>query len=148
MAPHLPPDQHALIEIKEGAAREDEEEDEINESAESGEEIGSNLYQVVPGDTLFSIADRVYGDPRSFIFLANINNLQNPNLINPGALLIIPDQSVLPVSRASITSCGKAAAFSSALLASAPASEPISSAARSAPITASLANSPESPPIS
>ncbi|TAK36649.1 MAG: LysM peptidoglycan-binding domain-containing protein [Chloroflexota bacterium] len=50
------------------------------------------VYQVKPGDTLSSIAQRFYGDAGAFqrIVDANKAQLSNPNSIRPGMTLIIP----------------------------------------------------------
>ncbi|MCX5043574.1 LysM peptidoglycan-binding domain-containing protein [Aldersonia sp. NBC_00410] len=47
-------------------------------------------YQVVGGDTLWSIAQRFYGDGRLYSALAIINSLPNPNNIVVGQELLIP----------------------------------------------------------
>jgi len=47
-------------------------------------------YQVVSGDTLWSIAQRFYGDGRLYSALAIINSLPNPNNIVVGQELLIP----------------------------------------------------------
>jgi hypothetical protein len=49
-------------------------------------------YTVVPGDTLWGIAKRYYGDGRQWpkIYRANTDRIKNPNLIYPGQLFRIP----------------------------------------------------------
>lgn len=51
-----------------------------------------NLYTVVAGDTLTSIASKFYGNADSWpeIRAANLNIIENPNLIYPGQQLAIP----------------------------------------------------------
>ncbi|MDE0653716.1 MAG: LysM domain-containing protein [bacterium] len=54
-------------------------------------EIGAQLvYEIQPGDTLFSIA-RQFGV--SLDELVEINNIENPDLINAGQQLVIPPPS-------------------------------------------------------
>ena len=50
----------------------------------------STVYVVVPGDTLFAIAQRFYGDGLKFGVIATFNGIGNPNLIFPGQVLAIP----------------------------------------------------------
>ncbi len=54
--------------------------------------FGFNLRMVEPGDTLFGIAEDVYGDGNLFprIFEANRNQIAKPDLIFPGQTLRIP----------------------------------------------------------
>jgi len=51
-------------------------------------------YTVVPGDSLSKIAKREYGDASKWrqIFQANKDVIENPDLIEPGQNLIIPDE--------------------------------------------------------
>jgi nucleoid-associated protein YgaU len=46
-------------------------------------------YVVRPGDSLFAIAQRMYGDGRLWpaLFAANADQIGNPNLIFPGQVL-------------------------------------------------------------
>ncbi|MGH2732436.1 MAG: LysM peptidoglycan-binding domain-containing protein [Actinomycetota bacterium] len=57
--------------------------------------FGFSLREVRPGDTLFGIAEEVYGNGNLFpiIFEANRNQIANPNLIFPGQTLRIPKGS-------------------------------------------------------
>ena len=50
-------------------------------------------YTVQPGDTLSKISERYYGHPDRYIkiFRANRDQLDNPNLIQPGMVLVIPE---------------------------------------------------------
>ena len=50
---------------------------------------GSN-YTVQQGDTLFSIAQRAYGNGNQWPVIASANNISNPDLIYPGQVLSIP----------------------------------------------------------
>jgi nucleoid-associated protein YgaU len=47
-------------------------------------------YTVEPGDTLWAIAERFYGDGNRYQEIANASGIDNPDLINPGQLLTIP----------------------------------------------------------
>lgn len=48
-------------------------------------------YTVVKGDTLWSIAKRVYGDGNLYAKLAELNNINDPNNIKIGAVLTLPN---------------------------------------------------------
>ena len=50
-------------------------------------------YTVKPGDTLSRISREFYGDPNQYmkIFNANRGIIQDPNKINPGQELVIPE---------------------------------------------------------
>jgi nucleoid-associated protein YgaU len=62
---------------------------------ESAEEDGSGVrtYTVVSGDTLWKIAERMYGNGSHYmkIFEANTDQLENPDQIFPGQELVIPE---------------------------------------------------------
>ncbi|MDR1030016.1 MAG: LysM peptidoglycan-binding domain-containing protein [Treponema sp.] len=74
-------------------------------SSDAGSRIGSTnpkeflrvyYYTVKPGDTYWSIANRLYGDSHQwkYVYEANknkVSHLDNPNLILPGMILEIPD---------------------------------------------------------
>jgi|SRR5579872_721411 len=53
----------------------------------------SRTYRVQPGDTLSKISKQFYGNPNQYmkIFEANRNQLDNPNEIQPGQQLIVPE---------------------------------------------------------
>ena len=55
-----------------------------------GPAITENTYTVISGDWLSKIADRAYGDAMAFEKIAKANNIKNPDLIEPGMVLIIP----------------------------------------------------------
>lgn len=57
---------------------------------EWGAKITGNTYTVVAGDWLSTIAGRSYGDIYSYDKIAKANNIQNPDLIEPGTILTIP----------------------------------------------------------
>jgi LysM repeat protein len=54
--------------------------------------VGGGTYRVVPGDNLYDISGREYGDPNLWpvIWAANSRKDPNPNLIFPGQVLQIP----------------------------------------------------------
>ena len=56
-------------------------------SVKTDKAIGSDLYVVVKGDTLWSISVRAYGDGYQWVKVARENNLKNPNLIFVGNVL-------------------------------------------------------------
>ena len=55
-----------------------------------GPRIEGNTYTVVEGDWLSKIAGRAYGDIMAYDKIAKANNIQNPDLIEPGMVLTIP----------------------------------------------------------
>lgn len=57
---------------------------------EWGPKITGNSYTVVEGDWLSKIAGRAYGDILSYDKISKANNIQNPDLIEPGMVLTIP----------------------------------------------------------
>lgn len=54
---------------------------------------GARVYEVVSGDSLSKIAKRFYGDAQKYpkIFEANRDQLKDPNVIQPGQKLKIPE---------------------------------------------------------
>ena len=55
-----------------------------------GPRIEANEYTVVEGDWLSTIAARAYGDIMAYQKLAEANNIQNPDVIEPGQVIKIP----------------------------------------------------------
>lgn len=55
-----------------------------------GSKIEGTTYTVLEGDWLSTIAGRAYGDIYAYDKIAKANNIQNPDLIEPGTLLTIP----------------------------------------------------------
>ncbi|MEV2219125.1 LysM peptidoglycan-binding domain-containing protein [Nocardia vinacea] len=47
-------------------------------------------YTVEPGDTLWAIAERFYGDGTRYQEIADASGIDNPDAINPGQVLAIP----------------------------------------------------------
>ena len=56
------------------------------------EELQVATYEVKKGDSLWKIADSVYGDPNKWkgIYEANRDTLPNPDSLKPGMVLVIP----------------------------------------------------------
>lgn len=50
----------------------------------------TTLHRVVRGETLAHIADEELGDPTQWRLIADANDLDNPRLLTPGQVLIIP----------------------------------------------------------
>lgn len=55
-----------------------------------GPKISGTSYTVVEGDWLSKIAGRAYGDIFAYKKLAEVNHIPNPDLIEPGMVLVIP----------------------------------------------------------
>lgn len=51
----------------------------------------ARTYTVRAGDTLWDIAVKYYGDGRQYTKIARANNIPDPNMINIGIVLTIPD---------------------------------------------------------
>lgn len=49
-------------------------------------------YKVVSGDTLFKIAQKLYGNGNYYMAIAEANGISNPNYIQVGQILTIPGQ--------------------------------------------------------
>ncbi len=63
------------------------EQEVIEPTVPAGEKISSETYAVRAGDTLWSIAERAYGDPYKWTEIATQNNITQPNLIFSGTTL-------------------------------------------------------------
>ncbi|HKK81154.1 MAG TPA: LysM peptidoglycan-binding domain-containing protein, partial [Prolixibacteraceae bacterium] len=50
----------------------------------------THIYNVKEGDSLTIIANQIYGDPRYYISIAKVNNLNNFRKLKPGDQLILP----------------------------------------------------------
>lgn len=50
------------------------------------------VYTVMPGDTLWSISSRFYGDPGEYQFLMRLNNLDDPDSLEVGQMLLLYKQ--------------------------------------------------------
>lgn len=84
--------------------------------AQTGRDDGTGAsqartYTVQKGDTLWGIAQKYYGTGREYQRLAGANSeqIQNPNLIYPGQVLIIPPRDSLPGAAADSPSTALAA---------------------------------------
>lgn len=60
------------------------------ELASEKDDNGETVYTVKSGDTLSAIAQKYYGDPMEYKKLAHYNNIENPDLIQPGQQIRIP----------------------------------------------------------
>jgi nucleoid-associated protein YgaU len=54
------------------------------------EAITGSTYTVKPGDSLWDIAVRTYGNGYKWVDIARANNLQNPNIIHTGNVFALP----------------------------------------------------------
>ena len=73
----------------------------MSRSEESAElEIASRNHTVVEGETLFSLAQRYYGDGDRFadIYRANRRVLKTPDALAPGTVLVIPHAAEEPAA--------------------------------------------------
>lgn len=60
------------------------------EAVQDSEPISGATYTVEPGDNLWEIAVRSYGDGYRWVDIARENELANPNLIHAGNVLTLP----------------------------------------------------------
>ena len=65
----------------------------------SGSVVGRRSHRVVAGDSLHSVATAEYGDPRRWRDLAIANGVDDPLVLPPGTLLLLPDVDELPSTR-------------------------------------------------
>lgn len=63
---------------------------DINDDAVTVEEQDANSYEVVEGDTLWSISEKVYGTGFNWQMIADANKLADPNNLEAGTTLNIP----------------------------------------------------------
>ena len=65
----------------------------VDISIDAALKVPETIYAVVPGDTLSKIAKHFYGDANQYmkIFEANKDQLKDPNMIQVGQKLRIPD---------------------------------------------------------
>lgn len=61
-------------------------------STSTQSKIVENTYKVQPGDSLWGIALRAYGDGYRWVEIAKVNNLTDPNVIHVNNVLKIPRQ--------------------------------------------------------
>jgi Transglycosylase SLT domain/LysM domain len=95
----------------------------------------ARIYVVKAGDTLWSIAQRLYGNPLmwSHIYYANQSQIHDPNEIYPGQKFTIPQVGTSGAATSSSTSTNSSASTNSASAAPAQASSPSSPAQASSP---------------
>ncbi len=55
-------------------------------------------YTIQPGDTLSSIAERFYGDPSLFTYIAKVNRIRDPNRILAGQKISLPKRGIPTVN--------------------------------------------------
>ncbi len=63
---------------------------ETQESVDHDKAITGDTYTVVRGDSLWSIAQRAYGDGNRWVDIARANNLANPRIIHAGNVFTLP----------------------------------------------------------
>ena len=68
------------------------------QAQERERQIQTTSYTVVAGDTLWSIAERKYGDGFRFMRISQDNRIQNPDLIYVGQVIGLPDLPNAPNS--------------------------------------------------
>ncbi|RMI28117.1 LysM peptidoglycan-binding domain-containing protein [Nocardia stercoris] len=56
----------------------------------AADQAGARTYTVEPGDTLWAIAERFYGDGNRYEEIAVASGIDNPDLVNVGQVLTIP----------------------------------------------------------
>ena len=64
--------------------------DSATQQVPQGERITADTYTIKEGDTLWDISIRAYGDGYRWPELAQVNAIQNPDLIYPGNTLKLP----------------------------------------------------------
>ncbi|MFH1827498.1 MAG: LysM peptidoglycan-binding domain-containing protein [bacterium] len=62
-------------------------------------EVESNIYKVKEGDYLWKIAEGAYGSGFNAYDIAKANNIADPNLIEPGQELILPEVEVKEMTK-------------------------------------------------
>jgi LysM repeat protein len=95
----------------------------------------ARIYVVKAGDTLWSIAQRVYGNPLmwSHIYYANQSQIHDPNEIYPGQKFTIPQAGTASATTSSATTNSASATTNSTSATPAQASSSSSSAQASSP---------------
>lgn len=67
----------------------------------------SDMYTVAKGDSLSKIAQRVYGDPMKYTMLAQVNGIDNPDVIYPGQEIVVPVKFDKPLKMSEIPTANK-----------------------------------------
>lgn len=77
-------------------------------STQFGAGPGSGRYTIQSGDSYWSISKKVYGTPRHFQRLANLNRsvIPNPNRMKPGVVIHVPDPSVFGAASSAVARSG------------------------------------------
>ena len=65
--------------------------DQTSDEAADGTEAGQKTYTVVAGDDLWTISEKMYKSGYNWVDIASANKLENPNILEVGAKLTIPD---------------------------------------------------------
>ena len=67
---------------------------------------GARVYTVVQGDTLYGISVKVFGTPRHYerIYEANREQIQDPNTLQVGAKLTLPEVGPKPAAAVPVSS--------------------------------------------
>lgn len=76
--------------LPEVSAKEPTATKKVTTIAADSQTISGDSYTVVHGDSLWNVAVRAYGDGYKWVSIASANNLDNPNVIHPGNVLVLP----------------------------------------------------------
>lgn len=99
----LPPDTHQSGTQQQDGSQEPEQPDgnadqipdsdgDPNNASEENQGTGKQVtYTVVKGDSLYQISRRFYNDPQKYKLIMEANDIEDPNFIKAGQVLIIPD---------------------------------------------------------
>ncbi|MCP2275262.1 LysM peptidoglycan-binding domain-containing protein [Nocardia amikacinitolerans] len=72
------------------APAEEQAEEQVAEQAPPPPAPEPRTYTVEPGDTLWAVAERFYGDGNRYQEIADASGIPNPDAIEPGQVLTIP----------------------------------------------------------
>jgi len=76
----------------------EKQEGEIEETVETPAETTGRFHTIKKGENLWTIALQYYGSGYNWVDIAKKNNLNNPNLVEPGQKLEIPDVKKVIIS--------------------------------------------------
>lgn len=68
--------------------------EELAQSIENQPSV--KIHQVAPGESLWQISLKYYNDGYKWVEIAKVNNISNPDLIEEGQALAIPELTVVP----------------------------------------------------